>query len=311
MSAFPESPFRETACKGRVVLVTGGGSGIGFEISRQFALHGAAVVIMGRREHALQAACESIRKDGGRIAYCQGDVRDFESCKKTVAMAVEKFGYLDTLVNCAAGNFLAPAEGISPKGFQTVVGIDLFGTFNMSTAAFPELKSSYISKHADPVILNITAEFNYPPFFQSHAAAAKMAINSLTRSHSLEWADYGIRVNGIAPGPIAGTTGLAKLGMVGSGDVKAAEVANDRRLPQGLKFGATWDIGMASIFYCSAAGRYCSGDIMTVDGGSYLRTGVKRKPDGWLDVDRAAVSNISKGRETTLKKKAVGLASKL
>eukprot|EP00660_Eupelagonema_oceanica_P008006 gene8006-20584_t len=151
--------------------------------------------------------------------------------------------------------------------------IDTFGTFHCSQAAFKELRRS-AAEHGDATILNITAEFFRPPMFAGHAAAAKMAIDSLTRTFSLEWSSYGIRVNGIAPGPIADTQGFEKLGGMGGGKLKGRGERKSAQLPRGLMAGLTWDIGMAALFYCSAAGGYVSGDVMRVDGGHELRRGV-------------------------------------
>merc|ERR1712217_516211 len=186
--------------------------------------------------------------------------------------------------------------------------IDAFGTFHVTQAAFPYLKQA-ASDLGDACVLNITAEFFAPPMFAAHAAAAKMAVDSLTRSHSLEWADYGIRVNGIAPGPIADTTGFDKLAGMGGGDPTArANAPPPVKLPRGLMAGLTWDIGMAAVFYCSSAGGYVSGDIMRVDGGSYLRKGVKRNTDGTLDVNRELVRQLSSAREKQQKKAPTGVA---
>ena len=306
MSNFPASPFRENILSDQVVLITGGGSGIGYEIGHQLGLHGAAVCIMGRRLNVLEAAVETMKKDGIRAGYCQGDVRDFESCKRAVTSTVEQFGKLSMLVNNAAGNFLAPAENLSAKGFATVMEIDSFGMFHMSTAAFPHLKRAYESQ-GDANILNITAEFNLPPFFQIHAAAAKMAINSMTKSFALEWADHGIRCNGIAPGPIANTTGMDKLSGMGGSDPNA-KMSAAKDLPRGLGLGMTWDIAMAAVFYASKAGGYVSGDIMVMDGGGYLRNGLRRNKDGSLNLPREAIINASKSREREQRKNATGVA---
>lgn len=297
---FPESPFKADACKGRTLLISGGGSGIGFEIARQLGLHGARVCLMGRRAPVLEAAVAELRKDGIEAVFAQGDVRDFNSCKRAVDVTVNAFGRLDILVNCAAGNFLSPAENLSPNAFRTVLEIDTFGVFHLSQAAFPELQKAY-QEIGDATIINITAEFTRPPFFQAHASAAKMAIDSLTRSHALEWGDYGIRVNGIAPGPIANTAGIAKL----AGD---ANSRFDPNLPRGLKFGFTWDIGMACVFYVSKAGGYISGDIMVVDGAHTFRRGVAVRPDGHLQVDRKAVIGLAKQRESANKQAPLGVA---
>jgi len=291
--------------------VTGGGSGIGFEIANQLGLHGASVFIIGRREAVLDAAVSQMRKGGVVADFCRGDVRDFESCKHAVETCVDRFGALTCLVNCAAGNFLAPAESITPRGFRVVMEIDAFGTFHMSTAAFPHLRDA-VNSHGDANIINITAEFNNPPFFQLHAAAAKMAVNSMTKSFALEWADYGIRANGIAPGPIRNTTGMDKLGGMGGSDPEHGLSAMKDDLPRGLKLGYAWDIGMNCVYYCSAAGGYISGDISTVDGGFYLRNGLKVNKDGSLNVaaKRKLISQLSQQRERTQKKAATGVAGR-
>lgn len=306
-SQVPKSPFCRDALAGRVALVTGGGSGIGFEIAKQLGLHGAAVGLMGRREPVLREACNKLRKDGVQCCFERGDVRQFESCELVVATCVQNFGHLDILINCAAGNFITPIEDLSPKGFRTVMEIDTFGTFHASKAAFPFLKAA-ANERGDACIINITADFFSPPFFAAHAAAAKMAIDSLTRSTSLEWSDYGIRVNGIAPGPIADTPGFAKLGGMGGGDPSGGLEKSSVDLPRGLMAGLTWDVAMAAVFYCSSAGAYVSGDIMKVDGGSYLRKGVKMKRDGTLGVDRNLVKALSAEREQEQKKRPTGVA---
>eukprot|EP00750_Incisomonas_marina_P020147 INCI3760.2.p1 GENE.INCI3760.2~~INCI3760.2.p1 ORF type:complete len:247 (+),score=50.34 INCI3760.2:207-947(+) len=236
---FPASSFRADALLGRRAVISGGGSGIGFEIARQLGLHGAAVCIMGRREHVLRDSAEKLRADGvSQVTFCSGDVRDFGSCTAVIEHAVNTFGGIDILINCAAGNFLSPAEGLSPKGFRVVMEIDAFGCFHMSQAAFPHLRKAG-TENGDATIINITAEFNRPPFFQLHAAAAKMAINSMTKSHALEWADYGIRVNAIAPGPIANTAGMGKLAGMGGGDTSWKDAGFDPKLPRGLQCGLT------------------------------------------------------------------------
>ena len=128
---------------------------------------------------------------------------------------------LEILVNCAAGNFLVPAEAMSVNAFRTVLEIDTIGTFSTSRAAFPFLKNVAL-RHADRTasVVNISATLQYgATFWQAHASAAKSAIDSLTRSLAIEWGDSAIRCNGIAPGPIAGTGGLTKLSVgMGSED---------------------------------------------------------------------------------------------
>jgi len=122
------SPFHSDILRGKVALVTGGGSGIGFEIARQYGLHGARVMLMGRREAPLRAAVEELAREGVEAGAASGDVRNNEDCLRVVQATVNKFGRLDILVNNAAGNFLSNAADLSPKGFKTVMEIDALGT---------------------------------------------------------------------------------------------------------------------------------------------------------------------------------------
>lgn len=231
------SPFRTDALSGKVALITGGGSGIGYEIARQYGLHGARVVIMGRREAPLRAAVETLAKEGIEAFAASGDVRSFEDCQKVVSATVGRFGRLDILVNNAAGNFLCAAEDLSPKGFKTVLEIDTMGVFNMAQAAFPALKES-----GDALIVNISVTLHYKAtWYQIHPCAAKAAIDAMTRSFALEWGEYQIRCNGIAPGPIGGTAGLTKLAG-GAGDELIASMVPINRL------GSTFDIAMSAVF---------------------------------------------------------------
>jgi len=133
------SPFKKDALHGRVALITGGASGIGLEIARQLGMHGSKLIIMGRRLEVLQQAKQALEGEGVHVQVSQGDVRKPEDCQRAVQMAVQNFGKLDVLVNAAAGNFLAPAEDLSPKGFRTVIEID---TIVLSTRAMLHFKNS-------------------------------------------------------------------------------------------------------------------------------------------------------------------------
>jgi len=216
---------------------------------------------MGRREEFLRDACKKLSDLGCKSAYVVGDVRSEESAKNAVQFTVEKFGRLDTLVNSAAGNFLALAEEMSMKAFRTVMEIDTFGVFNMCTASFQELK-----KAGNGVIINISATLHFgATWYQTHACAAKSAIDQITKQLALEWGTYGIRVNGIAPGPIEGTPGLTKL-TGGKPNVLEALIET---IPM-KRAGKTSDIGFTSLFLCTPGGSFISGDTIVVDGGAWL-----------------------------------------
>ncbi|KAL4278325.1 hypothetical protein GQ457_03G025120 [Hibiscus cannabinus] len=262
-----ESPFRADIVKGKVCLITGGGSGIGFEISTQFGKHGASLAIMGRRKQVLDDAVSSLRSLGINAAGFEGDVRKQEDARRVVELTVKHFGHLDILVNAAAGNFLASAEDLSPNGFRTVMDIDSVGTFTMCHEALKYLKKGGHGRKSSGggSILNISATLHYTAsWYQIHVSAAKAAVDSITRNLALEWGtDYDIRVNGIAPGPIGDTPGMSKL--------VPDEIKNKtRELMPLYKIGDKWDIAMAALYLVSDAGKYVNGTTLVVDGGLWL-----------------------------------------
>lgn len=278
----PRSPFQADVLAGKVALITGGSSGIGFEITRQLGLHGASVAITGRRSAVLEEATRSLRDEGIHAICIQGDVRKPEDCQRWADETVRQLGGLNILVNCAAGNFLAAAEMLSPNGFRTVMEIDTMGTFQMSRAAHGPLKKS-----GDGCIVNISATLHYgATFYQVHVSAAKAGVDSLTRSMALEWGEDGIRSNGVAPGPISGTAGMSKL-MPGSSD-EAKDAAAAAEIPLG-RMGRKWDIAMAVLYLASPAAGFVSGHVMVVDGAAWMW----RKPL----LPRAQVLKASRGVE--------------
>lgn len=261
------SPFRPDALAGKVAIVTGGGSGICYGITQQLLLHGCtAAIICGRRENFLQKAAANLASISGKTClYKVCDVRDPAACQAVVEYGMSQFGRVDILVNGAAGNFLAEAKSLTPKGFKTVMDIDTQGTFNMTHAVYPAMTKSGDGGS----IINISMTLHYgATWYQAHASAAKSAIDSLTRSFALEWGCDKIRVNGIAPGPIADTPGTAKLAP--GFDSNDVEDMMKEGVPMG-RLGTTFDIGMAAVFLASdGSGSYISGDVLVVDGGEWL-----------------------------------------
>src|SRR5215217_8500230 len=250
--------FNEGILKGRVAFVTGGGTGITGGVARALAEAGAAVALASRQMDHLQPAADAINEAGGKAIAIPADVRQPEEVEKAVAQTVEQLGKIDIVVNGAAGNFLCAAEELSPNGFGTVVDIDLKGTFNVCRAAFAQLK-----EHRGQ-ILNISATLHYigTPL-QLHVCAAKAGVDALTRNLAVEWGRYGIRVNGIAPGPIEDTEGMQRL---------VPEPVKDRmrkRIPLG-RFGRIADIERAAVFICSDAASFINGTVLVVDGGQWL-----------------------------------------
>jgi peroxisomal 2,4-dienoyl-CoA reductase len=252
--------FDPNLLKDRVALVTGGGTGICRGIALAFARHGCHVAITSRKMEHLEPTVEELCGIGVRALARAADVRDPVAVGETVAAAVAELGRLDILINGAAGNFVCLAEHLSPNGFGTVVDIDLKGTFNASRAALPHLKARGGS------VINISATLPYlGTMGQSHAAAAKAGIDSLTRTLAVEWGPLGIRVNGIAPGPIDGTEGVRRL------TSEASREQAVRTCPMG-RLGTTDDIANAALYLCSDAASYVNGVTLVVDGGLWLRS---------------------------------------
>jgi len=260
-----KSPFHPTCLEGKVALVTGGGSGICYAVTQQLLSHGCSTaVILGRRLNFLQSSAAALSKaTGKRVLYQACDVRDPEACMAAVKYTIAQCGKLDVLINGAAGNFLAEAKNLRPKGFKTVMEIDTMGTYNMCYAAHQYLAQSKGS------VINISATLQYgATWYQVHASAAKSANDSMTRTLALEWGIDGIRVNGIAPGPIADTPGMAKLAPGIDGKVVQEMIAEG--IPIG-RLGRGFDIGMAAVFLsCDSSGGFITGDILVVDGGEWL-----------------------------------------
>ena len=253
-----ETIFNTGILKERVAFVTGGGTGITGGVARAFAEAGAAVALVSRKMDHLQPAADAINQSGGRAFAVAADVRQPEEVEKAVAQTVEQFGKIDIVVNGAAGNFLCAAEELSPNGFGTVVDIDTKGTFNVCRATFAQLK-----EHRGQ-ILNISATLHYlgTPL-QIHVSAAKAGVDALTRNLAVEWGRYGIRVNGIAPGPIEDTEGMKRL---------VPEPIKERlrkSIPLG-RFGLIADIERAAVFICSDAASFINGVVLVVDGGHWL-----------------------------------------
>lgn len=240
----------------KVVFVAGGTSGINLGIARGFAAAGARVAVLSRKAEKVESAVAELKALGGKARGFAVDVRDFEGIGAALQQTAESWGPLDVLVSGAAGNFLSPAATLSSNAFKTVVDIDLLGTFNVLRAAFAHLRKP------GACVVNITAPQAWLPTpFQIHACAAKAGVDQVTRTSALEWGPLGIRVNGIAPGPIADTEGMRRL-------APNAEVTRNiiNSIPC-RRYGTVEEIAKAALWLCSEDASYISGVILPVDGG--------------------------------------------
>lgn len=251
--------FVDGLLEGKVAFVTGGGSGINLRIAERLAEAGAKVGLLGRTAGKLEAAAEGIRGRGGEAKGFPADVRDYAAVDAALAACVEAFGPIDVLVNGAAGNFPAPALGMSANGFRSVVDIDLLGTFHVCRAAFERLRRPGAS------ILNISASQAFQPaMLQAHVCAAKSGVDQLTRVLAMEWGPSGVRVNSVTPGPIEDTEGMKRLAPTPDARKRIAEA-----VPLG-RFGTKDEIADLCLFLCSPAAAYITGAVMVCDGGMNL-----------------------------------------
>ncbi|KAI8990818.1 2,4-dienoyl-CoA reductase [Mycotypha africana] len=243
--------FKENLFTGKVLLCSGGGSGICRAMTEAMVQHGATAVIFSRSKDKLEkAAKEMALKTGGEVFPVAGDVRNPKDVERVVEIAVEKYGRLDYLINGAAGNFLAAFDHLSYNAFKTVIEIDLLGTFNLTKAAAPHLKKS------KGAIINVSATLHYTGTpFQQHAGAAKAAIDALTKHWAVELGPHGVRVNGIAPGPIKDTVGMEKLGPAFEHSVVPLQ-----------RMGDVQDVAQSTVFLFSEGASYITGIVLVVDG---------------------------------------------
>lgn len=241
---------------GKNVFVSGGTSGINLGIAHAFARAGARVSVLSRSQDKVDAAVSALGAHGGEVAGYAADVRDAAAVEDALKSAHAGFGEIDVLVSGAAGNFPAPAVGISPNGFKSVIDIDLLGTFHVLRAAFPFVRKPGAS------LINISAPQAYLPMdFQMHVCAAKAGVDMCTRVAAMEWGPIGIRVNSVVPGPIENTEGMKRLAPTQA----ALDLAIDS-VP--LKcLGTVDDIANACLWLSSPMARYVSGVVLPVDGG--------------------------------------------
>jgi len=250
--------FREGILEGKSAVITGGGTGIGESITLALARAGADVCVASRDPAHSANVLAEVAALGRRGLAHPCDVRDAGAVEALFARVKEAIGRLDILVNCAAGNFLCPAEKLSPNGFRSVIEIDLVGTFLCSRAAFPLLCERGGS------IINITATLDYQGVpLQAHAGSAKAGIDAMTRHLASEWGPRSIRVVAIAPGPIGDTEGMRRLG-----GGREAEIA--RAVPLG-RLGRRDEIASLAVYLASEAGEWITGTTLVVDGGQRLK----------------------------------------
>lgn len=256
--------FQKDLLRGRTILITGGGTGLGRSMALRFAELGANLFLVARRDEPLKNTVNEIRAAGGQAAYGQADIRDFEAVEKAIEAAEKEFGNVDTLVNNAAGNFIARTEKLSPNAFNAVVGIVLQGTFFCTLA----LGKKWIARKQPGTILNIVATYasaNSGSGFVVPSACAKAGVLALTRSLAVEWARHHIRLNAIAPGPFPTEGAWSRL--LPSKDLEERA----RNYHPMKRFGRHEELGNLAAYLLSEQAAYVNGECVVIDGGLWLR----------------------------------------
>jgi citronellol/citronellal dehydrogenase len=253
------SIFREGLFAGQTIVVSGGGTGIGRATARELAGLGARVVICSRSLEHLEPTRDGIVAAGGQADALVCNIRDPEAVETFFATVVERYGRVDGLVNNAGGQFMSPAEAISPKGWHAVVETNLTGTFSMTRAAFTHSMRAH-----GGAIVNIVVE-NWRGFpGMAHSGAARAGVVNLTQSLALEWARYAVRVNCVAPG-IINSSGLRHYGP----DITPLLERVVREVPAG-RMGTESEIAAAVTYLLSPAAAFISGTTLKVDGAGSL-----------------------------------------
>jgi len=256
--------FKQDVLKGRAIFLTGGGTGLGRSMALRFAELGARMFLVGRREAPLREVCEEIHKLGGAAAYTSCDVRDYNAVEAAAAMAEEQYGQIDTLVNNAAGNFIARTEKLSANAFNAVVGIVLNGSFHC-TQAFGK---RWISQRTAGNVLSIVTTYasaNCGSAFVVPSACAKAGVLAMTTSLAVEWAKYHIRLNAIAPGPFPTEGAWSRLM-----PSKQFEEHSEDRHPM-KRFGRHEELTNLAAFLLSDMAEYINGECVVIDGAQWLR----------------------------------------
>ena len=263
--SYTDKMLRDDALKGKVIVVTGGGSGLGKAMTKYFLELGAQVAITSRDLEKLKTTASELETEtGGTCLPIQCDVRHYEEVENMLQEVLKAFGKVDVLLNNAAGNFISPTERLSANAFDTVIDIVLKGSKNC-TLAFG--KHWIDTKQKSSTILNIVTTYAWTgSAYVVPSATAKAGVLAMTRSLAVEWAKYGIRSNAIAPGPFPTKGAWDRLL---PGDL-AEKFDMAKKVPL-KRVGDHQELANLAAYLVSDFSAYINGDVITIDGGEWLK----------------------------------------
>ncbi len=279
------TPFRKDCLAGKSILVSGGGGGLGREITRGLAAHGATVHICGRREGLLQETAAELRAETGRqIVPHACDIRD-PAAIDAMLDGIWSDGPLTGLVNNAAANFIAPTKSLSPRGYEAIRSTVMDGTFYMTLAVG---KRWIVGGLPGSVVSNlVTWVWTGSPFVVP-SVMAKTAIHAMTMSLAVEWARYGIRLNATAPGPFPTDSAWEKLNPIPG---TKAGATSDEQVPM-RRYGRMHELQNLLIFLMADGCDYLTGQTIAIDGGHHLAA-----PSTFADLTGLSDETWAKARE--------------
>lgn len=263
--AYTDGMLRDGALKGKTILITGGGTGLGKSMTKYFLQLGANVAITSRKLEVLQkTADELMAETGGQVLAVQCDVRNYAEVENALSETVKKFGSVDALFNNAAGNFISPTERLSNRAFDTVVDIVLRGSYNCTLA----LGKHWIKeKQTNKTVVSIVTTYAWTgSAYVVPSACAKAGVLAMTRSLAVEWAKYGIRMNAIAPGPFPTKGAWDRLV---PGDFKE-RFDLIKQVPL-RRAGEHQELCNLAAYLVSDFSAYVNGEVITIDGGEWLQ----------------------------------------
>ena len=256
--------LKENSLENKVILVTGGGSGLGKSMVKYFLELGANVIITSRREELLiEVAKQFNSKHNSEVFPIACDVRKIDEVENVINESYKKFGKIDCLVNNAAGNFISPTERLSTRAFDAVIDIVLKGTINFTLT----LGKKWIKDKSDGNVLNIVTTYSWTGSgYVVPSACAKAGVLSMTRSLAVEWAKYKIRSNAIAPGPFPTKGAWERLL---PGDLKE-KFDPSKKVPVG-RVGEHQELSNLAAYLLSDYSSYINGEVITIDGAEWLK----------------------------------------